>query len=56
MLPTFYFQDEQGEELAVTDSSPLIRRFEKEYEGRSIIPNDPTLAFIDMLLEDYCDE
>ena len=56
LLPTFYFQDETGEEIAVTDSSPLIRRFEKEYEGRSIIPTDPALAFIDMLLEDYSDE
>jgi glutathione S-transferase len=56
LLPTFYFQDEKGEEIAVTDSSPLIRRFEKEYEGRSIIPTDPALAFIDMLLEDYSDE
>lgn len=56
LLPTFYFKDDKGEEIAVTDSSPLIRRFEKEYEGRSIIPSDPALAFIDMLLEDYGDE
>ncbi len=56
LLPTFYFRDEQGAEIAVTDSSPLIRRFESEYEGRSVIPSDPALAFIDMLLEDYGDE
>ncbi len=56
LLPTYYFKDEKGEEIAVTDSSPLIRRFEKEYDGRSIIPSDPALAFIDMLLEDYGDE
>ena len=56
LLPTYYFKDDNGEEIAVTDSSPLIRRFEKEYEGRSIIPNDPALAFIDRLLEDYGDE
>ncbi|MBT4522084.1 MAG: glutathione S-transferase family protein [Halieaceae bacterium] len=56
LLPTYYFKDENGEEVAVTDSSPLIRRFEKDYEGRSIIPPDPALAFIDMLLEDYGDE
>ena len=56
LLPTYYFKDEKGEEIAVTDSSPLIRRFEKEYDGRSIIPDDPALAFIDMLLEDYGDE
>ncbi len=56
LLPTFYFKDENNEEVAVTDSSPLIRRFEKEYQGRSVIPDDPALAFIDMLLEDYGDE
>jgi len=56
LQPTFYFQNEAGEEVPVTDSSPLIRRFEKEYEGRSIIPSDPVLAFIDMLLEDFGDE
>lgn len=56
LLPTYYFQDEDGNEVAVTDSSPLIRRFEGEYEGRSIIPSDPALAFIDMLLEDFGDE
>lgn len=56
LLPTYYFKDERGDEVAVTDSSPLIRCFEKEYEGRSIIPSDPALAFIDMLLEDFGDE
>lgn len=56
LLPTYYFKDDKGEEIAVTDSSPLIRRFESEYEGRSIIPSDSALAFIDMLLEDYGDE
>ncbi len=56
LLPTFYFKDDAGGEIAVTDSSPLIRRFESEYEGRSVIPTDPALAFIDMLLEDYGDE
>jgi glutathione S-transferase len=56
LLPTFYFNNEEGEPIAVTDSSPLIRKFEKEYEGRSVIPIDPALAFINMLLEDYGDE
>lgn len=56
LLPTFYFTNDDGEAIAVTDSSPLIRKFEKEYEGRSVIPSDPALAFIDMLLEDYADE
>ena len=56
LLPTFYFDNDTGEEEAVTDSSPIIRRLEMEYEGRSIIPPEPALGFIDMLLEDFADE
>lgn len=56
LLPTFYLPDEKGEIVAVTDSTPLIRRFEKEFEGRSVIPKDPVVAFLDLLLEDYADE
>ncbi len=56
LLPTFYLPDESGTLQAVTDSTPLIRRFEREYPGRSLIPTDPTLAFLDALIEDYADE
>lgn len=56
LLPTFFLPDAQGVMQAVTDSTPLIRRFEGEYAERSIIPDDPALAFIDALLEDYGDE
>ena len=56
LLPTFYLKNENGEEVAVTDSSPLLRRFEKEYRGRSVIPPNPVMTFIDMLLEDFGDE
>ena len=56
LLPTFYFEDEAGEEVAVTDSTPIIRRLEEEHEGRSVIPSDPVLAFVDLLLEDFGDE
>lgn len=40
----------------MTDSTPLIRRFEKEHEGRSVIPNNPVLGFLNDLIEDYGDE
>jgi glutathione S-transferase len=30
-----------GAKEALTDSSPLIRRLEREYTGRSVIPDDP---------------
>ncbi len=56
LLPTFFLPDEDGNEVAVTDSTPLIRRFEHEFEGRHAIPEDPVLRFLDALLEDYADE
>jgi len=56
LLPTYYLPDDTGEIQAVTDSSPILRRFETEFEGRSVIPHDPVLAFFDWLLEDYGDE
>jgi len=56
LLPTFYLPDETGAIVPVTDSTPLIRRFEREFKGRSVIPRDPAAAFLDELLEDYADE
>jgi glutathione S-transferase len=56
LLPTFYLPDEAGELQAITDSTPLIRRFERDYQGRSIVPTDPALTFLDELIEDYADE
>ena len=49
-------RDERGEFKTVTDSTPIIRRLENEYEGRSVIPDDPALSFINYLLEDFGDE
>lgn len=56
LLPTFYFPDERGELQAVTDSTPILRRLEKDFVGRAARPTDPALAFLDALLEDYGDE
>ena len=56
LLPTFYLPDANGDLEAVTDSTPLIRRFEKEFAGRNVLPPDPLLALIDALLEDFADE
>jgi glutathione S-transferase len=56
LLPTFYLPNEEGDLEGVTDSSPLIRRFEDAFDGRSVVPGDPVVAFVDFLLEDYADE
>jgi glutathione S-transferase len=56
LLPTFFLPGDGGQEVAVVDSTPLIRRFEREFAGRSIVPPDPVAAFLDLLLEDYADE
>ena len=56
LLPTYYLPDESGEMAAVTDSTPILRRFEKEYEGRNVIPPDAAYGFLNWLIEDYADE
>lgn len=55
LMPTVYRPGPDGV-AAVTDTTPLIREFEKTYSGRSVIPADPAIALIDALLEDYADE
>ncbi len=50
--PTFLFESETGDLEAVCDSTPIIRRLEREHAGRSVIPTDPVLAFINYLIED----
>ncbi|MGO4395817.1 glutathione S-transferase N-terminal domain-containing protein [Variovorax sp. M-6] len=56
LQPTFYLPNAAGDIEAVTDSTPLIRRFESEYLGREARPRDPVIGFIDSFLEDYADE
>jgi glutathione S-transferase len=45
-----------GHGEATVDSSPQITRLEGEFAGRSLVPADPALAFVDALVEDYGDE
>ncbi len=56
LQPTFYLPNAAGDIEAVTDSTPLIRRFETEFTGRAVRPRDPVMAFVDSVLEDYADE
>lgn len=56
LIPIFYLRDDDGTLRAVTDSTPLMRRFEAAFTGRHAVPRDPGLAFLDALIEDYADE
>lgn len=56
LLPTFYLPDAQGAMQAVVDSTPILRRLEREIDGRSVLPPDPAIRFVDELLEDFGDE
>ena len=56
LLPTFYLPGADGALEAAVDSTPLIRRFEGEFDGRAAIPPDPAVAFLNDLVEDYADE
>ena len=57
VIPVLAWPDGAGGYRDVmVDSSPQITRLENEHQGRSVVPTDPALAFIDFLLEDFADE
>ena len=56
LLPVMLLADESGDEVARTDSTPMIRTLEKKHPNRSVLPQDPGLNFINYLLEDFGDE
>jgi glutathione S-transferase len=56
LLPQLILEGPGGAPEARTDTTPLIRELESRYEGRSVVPADPVVAFLDALVEDYADE
>ena len=56
LIPRLMLAGTDGALEAHVDSTPLIRRLETDYAGRSVIPPDRVLAFVDALVEDYADE
>lgn len=55
LLPIFYFQDDDGNDYAECDSTPIIRKLEKRFKGREVVPPG-ALGFVNYLIEDYADE
>jgi glutathione S-transferase len=56
LLPQLVLPGPDGASEARTDTTPLIRELERLHPGRSVVPADPVVAFVDALLEDYADE
>jgi glutathione S-transferase len=57
VIPVLVWHDDDGRmRESMVDSTPQIRRLEREFSGRSIVPSDPALDFIAALVEDYGDE
>lgn len=47
---------ECGDGSWLYDTTPMIQWFERQYPENPITPDDPALAFISLLIEDYADE
>lgn len=56
LLPQLIRSKPDGTLEAQVDSTPLIRALDREYPGRSVVPPDAVVSFIDALIEDYADE
>lgn len=56
LLPCVYLPEGEDGYRATSDSSFQLRELEALYSGRSVIPRDPAIAFLDYLVEDYADE
>jgi glutathione S-transferase len=56
LQPCIWLPEPDGSYTATSDSSFQLRTLEERVPGRSILPDDPALAFLDRLVEDYADE
>jgi glutathione S-transferase len=56
LLPQLFLPGADAALEARTDTTPLIRELESSYTGRSVIPADAAVGFLNALLEDFGDE
>jgi glutathione S-transferase len=56
LIPQLMLPRTDGILEAAIDTTPLIRRLEGMFSDRSVVPPNPSLAFVDALIEDYADE
>ena len=56
LLPTFYATTEEGAEVAICDSTPIIREIDANFVERAVIPTNPVLSLINSIIEDFADE
>ena len=56
LLPTFYATTEEGAEVAICDSTPIIREIDANFAERAVIPTNPVLSLINSIIEDFADE
>ena len=57
MVPVLVWHEADGRmRESMIDSTPQIERLEREYTARSLRPDDPALALLAALVEDYADE
>ena len=46
LLPVMLLEDDSGNEIATTDSTPIIRTLEKKHPERSVLPQDQALNLL----------
>jgi glutathione S-transferase len=48
--------NEGGSDVAITDSTPILRDLDRRSPERRVRPSDPVVALLDAILEDWADE
>ena len=56
LLPQLLAEDADGNAVAITDSTPILRDLDRRYPERRVRPGDPVVALLDAILEDFGDE